>query len=270
MDRLGWTAGLSFTAYGASVGIRTNDATVLARIPPLLPPAWQPGESPIVDTLFSLRVGPPDTRTGQRNYHLLYSGATRVARAFDLEEVIHVLENYIHLTVGYWAKADHLFVHAGVVGWQGKAIVMPGRSHVGKTTLVSALIRAGATYYSDDMAVFDPQGRVHPYSVPLSVREENGTCKYAPEAFDSTAGEEPLPVGLVVMTHFQDRGRWQPRTLSPSRALMALLDHTLAARKDPTVSLPILRQVALSAPVIRSVRGEAADVVAPVLAAVPA
>ena len=188
VDRLGWTAGLSVTAYGASVGVRTNDETVLARMLPLLPPAWHPSESPIVDTLFSLRVGPPTTRKGRRNYHLLYAGATRLARTFDLEEVFRLLENHIHITVGYWAKADHLFVHAGVVGWQGKAIVMPGRSHVGKTTLVSALIRAGATYYSDDMAIFDPQGRVHPYPVPLSVREPNGPCKYAPEAFDSTAG----------------------------------------------------------------------------------
>ena len=251
-----------------TVGIRTNDETVLARIPPLLPPAWHPSESPIVDTLFSLRVGPPTTRKGQRNYHLLYSGTTRVARTFDLEEVFRLLESHIHITVGYWAKADHLFVHAGVVGWRGKAIVMPGRSHVGKTTLVSALIRAGASYYSDDMAVFDPQGWVHPYPVPLSVREPDGPCKYAPEAFDSTAGEEPLPVGLVVMTRFQSGGRWQPRPLSSGRALMALLDNTLAARKEPTVSLPILRQVALSAPAIRSVRGEAAEVVQPVLAAV--
>lgn len=190
-----------------------------------------------------------------------------MARTLDLDEVLGLLENHILTTVGYQAKADHLFVHAGVVGWEGKAIVMPGRSHVGKTTLVSALIKAGATYYSDDMAVFDPEGRVHPYAVPLSVREPDGTCKYAPEDFDSTAGEGPLPVGLVVMTRYEEGARWQPRTLAPGRALMALLDNTLAARKDPTVSLPILQQVALSARAIRTARGEAADVVQPLLAA---
>ena len=118
------------------------------------------------------------------------------------------------------------------------------------------------------MAVFDPQERVHPYPVPLSVREPDDPCKYSPEGFDSVAGVEPLPVGLVVMTRFEDQGRWKPRLLSPSRALMALLDNTLSARKDPTVSLPNLRQVALSAPAIQSVRGEAAEVVRPVLAAV--
>ena len=243
VDRLGWTAGLAFTAYGASVGIRTNDATTLERIEPLMPPEWQLSDSPIVDTLFSLRVGPPSTRKGHRNYNLLYSGPTRLGRSLDLEELFHILESYVHITVAYWAKEDHLFVHAGAVGWRGKAIVIPGRSHTGKTTLVSELIRAGATYYSDDMAVFDPQGRVRPYPVPLSVREEKGACKYTPEAFGSKTGEEPLPVGLVVMTKFQPDAQWQPRTLPPSRALMALLDNTVAARKDPKVSLPILHQV---------------------------
>ena len=64
-----------------------------------------------------------------------------------------------------------VFVHAGVVGWQGKAIIIPGRTFTGKTTMVAELVRAGATYYSDEYAVFDLQGRVHPYARPLGMRE---------------------------------------------------------------------------------------------------
>jgi hypothetical protein len=37
-------------------------------------------------------------------------------------------------------------------------------SYSGKTTLVSELIRAGATYYSDEYAVIDERGRVHAIS----------------------------------------------------------------------------------------------------------
>ena len=54
---------------------------------------------------------------------------------------------------------DHLFVHAGVVGWEGRAIVMPGASFAGKTTLVQAWLEAGATYYSDEFAVLDRAGQ---------------------------------------------------------------------------------------------------------------
>ena len=36
VDRLGWTAGIAFNAYGASVGIRVNDAALMERLPALL------------------------------------------------------------------------------------------------------------------------------------------------------------------------------------------------------------------------------------------
>ena len=44
----------------------------------------------------------------------------------------------------------------------------------GKTTLVKALVEAGATYYSDEFAVLDKEGQVQPYPVPLSIRGNNG------------------------------------------------------------------------------------------------
>ncbi|NUQ39152.1 MAG: hypothetical protein HUU23_15465 [Caldilineales bacterium] len=257
---------MSFNAYGASVGIRTNDAAILDRVPEIMPPEWEARETPVVDSLFSLWVGQPAKQRGRRQYHLLYSGAARVSRSLDMAAVLHDLENYLLLTVAYWAKEDHLFVHAGVVGWQGRAIVMPGRSHTGKTTLVSELIKAGATYYSDEMALFDPQGRVHPYPIPLSVREEKGVCKYAPAAFGADTGVAPLPVGLILVTEYNAGAVWRPRRLSPGRGLMALLDNTVAARKAPAVSLPILSQVVEGALVLKTRRGEASQVAPQLLA----
>ncbi|NJN81994.1 MAG: hypothetical protein HC802_06720 [Caldilineaceae bacterium] len=266
VDRLGWTAGISFKAYGVSVGIRVNDPAALDAIPALMPPEWEQSDEPVVDSLFSLRVGPVSRHKGRRNYHLLYAGAARVSRTLELEEALDKLENLLHITVAYWAKEDHLFVHAGVVGWQGKAIVIPGRSFTGKTTLVSELIKAGATYYSDDMAVFDPTGRVHPYPVPLSVRESQGRCKYTPDHFGAEAGREPLPVGLVLITSYEEGASWRPRSMTPGRALVALLDNTVAARRDPRVSLPILNQVVANAPAIKTKRGEASAIANQILA----
>lgn len=257
---------MAFTAYGVSVGIRTNNADILDGISAYMPPEWEATHKPIVDSLFSLRLGPAAQRQGRRNYHLLYYGAVRIARSLDMAEILETLENYLRITVAFWAKEDHLFVHAGVVGWQDRAIVIPGRSFSGKTTLVSELIKSGATYYSDDMAIFDPQGRVHPFPVPLSVRQEDGRDRKQPEEFGSISGVEPLPVGLVIVTNYEEGAQWRPRTLSPGRTLMALLDNTVAARKDPKVSLPILQQVVRSASAFKSKRGEAATVAGPILA----
>src|SRR6185295_10176403 len=171
IDRLGWAAGLAFISYGARIGIRVTDPAVMERLLPYLPPGWKPAASPVVDYLCSLRVGGNAARSGLRHFHLLYRNAAVVARSLALEEVCDALESHLRFGVAINTRR-RLFVHAGVVGWHGRAIVIPGRSMSGKTTLVTALVRAGATYYSDEYAVFDMHGRVHPFPKPLSIREK--------------------------------------------------------------------------------------------------
>ena len=107
---------------------------------------------------------PASARAVQRAPALLRLGADRLrARPWSL---LTAFNKHAELLTAYRAQ-DCLFVHAGVVGWQGKAILIPGRSFSGKTTLVKALIEAGATYYSDEFAILDRQGLVHPYPLPL-------------------------------------------------------------------------------------------------------
>ncbi len=173
IDRLVWAAGMTLTAYGVRIGIRANSPEVLERLTEYLPPAWEPSSSALVDQLYSLVVGGPDPRPGIRRFHLLYAGAARLARTHLLTEVLERFGSDLQLYTAEMAP-NRLFVHAGVVGWQGKAILLPGRSYSGKSTLVAALLQAGATYYSDEYALLDARGRVHPYPKPLSLRSPTG------------------------------------------------------------------------------------------------
>ena len=154
-------------------------------------------------------------------------------------------------------------MHAGVVGWQDQAIVIPGRGFSGKTTLVAALVGAGAIYYSDEYAILDPQGRVHPYARSLSFRDASGQKlgDVPVEELGGRNGVEPLPVGLVVVTEYRNGARWRPQTLTPGRAMLALMDNTIAARQNPALSMPILKQVVSGATTVKSKRGEAEAVV---------
>src|SRR4051812_39632385 len=127
LNRLGWAAGLSFRSYGLRLGIRVNQPEILEQLPGYLPPGWKPAASPIVDGLYSLRVGGAGARPGLRQFHLLYAGAGRLARTLDLDEAFRSLEEHLHLYVAAYAPR-HVFVRAGVVGWQGQAILLPGRS----------------------------------------------------------------------------------------------------------------------------------------------
>ena len=78
----------------------------------------------------------------------------------NLDLILDTLESDLQLHVAEQARR-RLFVHAGVVGWKGRAIVIPGRSFTGKTTLVAELVRAGASYYSDEYALIDSRGKIH-------------------------------------------------------------------------------------------------------------
>src|SRR5882724_3476225 len=170
VDRLGWAAGFSLKSYGVRIGIRANDAVCLERVCEHLPHEWEVLSSAVVDRLYSIIIGGSGLRPNVRRFNMLYGDHVRLARSLDPNEVFDTLESDLRLFV---AEVAHrrVFVHAGVVGWKGKAIVIPGRSFSGKSTLVAEFIRAGAAYYSDEYAVLDSRGRVHPFSKPLQLRQ---------------------------------------------------------------------------------------------------
>jgi len=233
----------------------------LDRIEGLLPPNVKPARGPRVGSLYSLIVSGTKVGSNVRRFNILYADGVQVTRTKDTDQVLEALERDLQLYVAEQARR-RVFVHAGVVGWRGRAIVIPGRTMSGKTTLVKALVEAGATYYSDEYAVFDERGRVHPYLKPMSVRENgDGRPKeILPEALGGTSGVRPLPVGLVVATSYREGARWRPRRLLPGRAVMALLAHTVSARRKPERALTTLRQVVADALVIKGVRGDATEV----------
>lgn len=84
-----------------------------------------------------------------------------VATSRDQATLGRVLLSELHLAVA--ANARHgLFVHAAAVAWRCVGIVMPARSMAGKSTLVRALVAAGADCYSDEYAVLDATGAPAP------------------------------------------------------------------------------------------------------------
>src|SRR6266581_3138481 len=171
LDRLGWAAGIAVVAHGVRLGVRVTDAAVMDDVRAALPPGWRPVQRQDVDHLFSVVVGGSiGPRGSVRRLHLLYRDSARVLRDRAWEPVRESLETELRRAVAEFSP-HRVFVHAGVVSWRGRAILVPGRTFTGKTTLVAELIRAGASYYSDEYAAIDEQGRVHPFPKPLSVRD---------------------------------------------------------------------------------------------------
>ena len=262
VDRLGWAVGFSLKSYGVRIGIRSNDPAALASACQHLPSEWEPVSSPVVDRIYSIRIGSKDSRANGRRLNLLYGDEVRLARTADLNGVFETFESDLRLFVAELAT-HRVFVHAGVVGWKGQAIVIPGRSYSGKSTLVAEVVRAGATYYSDEYAVLDSRGRVHPFSKPLELREEGEftQTKITVAELGGHSGTKPLPVGLVLMTQFKSGARWRPRKLTPGRGVLELLFNTVSARRSPERALATLQRVTAQAEVLKGVRGNATEVV---------
>ncbi len=269
IDRLGWRAGTCFDAYGLRVGVRTNAPALLERLGPHLPPGWRSLASPVVDQIFSVWI---DTGSGPaRRPSRVYAGRQRCARTADLAHAFAVLESEIRQSVAAGAER-RTFVHAGVVGWRGRAIVLPGRSRSGKTTLVAELVRAGALYLSDEFAVLDRRGRVHPFAKPLSIRGTGGCDVHVQvrraEELGGSCATRPLPVGLVVLAQHRPGAVWRPERLSAGQAVLEMLTHTVPARLRPEASLVSLERAVARATVLRGTRGEAREVAESLLRAV--
>jgi hypothetical protein len=146
-----------------------------------------------------------------------------------------------------------VLVHAGAVRWNGGAILLPGRSGVGKSELVEALVRAGAGYLSDEFAVLDRRGRVHPYRRPIALRRSSGIRRTRVAATDHPA----LPVSLIAFLRYREGAPWRPTPLTPGAAILGLLRNTLscAARLDD--ARPILRRVVAGAAFLKGLRPDA-------------
>jgi hypothetical protein len=266
IDRLGWAARMTIDAYGVRVGIRVNNSEVIDSLPDLLPPHARCDSSRQVERLYSFAVGGPRPSSNVRCFNVLYANTVRIARTMDLGEAFKALESDLQLYVAENAR-HRLFVHAGVVGWRGCAIIIPGSSFTGKSTLVAALVRAGATYYSDEYAILDRRGRVHPYPKPLSLRAGGHVPhgRFWPEELGGCTGVQPLRVGRVLVTSYRSGAQWRPRALSPGQAVIALMAHTVSARRRPQEALTILSRAVSQAVARKGARGEAEAMVASLL-----
>ena len=253
---------ICFQAFGVRIGIRVSDGELLDPIRNRLPPGWSPCPSETVQNWFLLSCRSSLGSERELRSYQLFSSTEPLLEAASADSVLDQLDWQLRLNVAL-NVSGLLFVHAGVVGWRGRAIVIPGRSFTGKTTLVAALLEAGATYYSDEYAVFDRLGRVRPYPRPLSIRGlDAGRPRFRdPAAFGALAGTAPLPVGLIAITPYETDAVWEPVELSPAEALMALLDNTVAARSKPSLALSILGTVVKTSKAVKSERGDTHQIV---------
>lgn len=138
----------SLSAYGVPIEFRVP-AALFAVLPSPIVPGAESDDRGLADAVLSVQVN--RSAEGDITYEVTQNG-TVVGMETSLQAAAYIVESWAQLTVATLAKGL-VFVHAGVVGWRNRAIVIPRRSLSGKSTLVLALVEAGADYYPDEYAM---------------------------------------------------------------------------------------------------------------------
>src|SRR5262245_47575049 len=267
-DHVVWPLRLTFEGNGAVIGVRVSDATLQPAVRRIVPPGARVGNAIVADAKFSILVKHRGARRVFAPMHRLYEGTRCLFETRDLDALLARLESDVHFAMACHARTK-LFVHAGVVGWKGGAVLLPGRTHAGKTSLVAALMRAGATYYSDEYAVLDDAGLVHPFARSLGVRDAAGRIRVLSPGTLGPVADRAAPIALIVATRHVAGARWRPTPMSPGETVLSLLDNTLAAQSRPGDVLRILSKAVVGARALRGPRGDAGRVAVRLLAECP-
>jgi hypothetical protein len=161
---------------------------------------------------------------------------------------------------------DRIAVHAGAVAVRDRAIVLPGSSMAGKSTLVAALLELGATYLSDEFALIDEQGLVWPYPRRMTLRGGDVRERVMPSRAAEPDGP-PVPLGLLAELRYADEG-WAAHEVSAAHGVLALMENAPAARADPERAMRSLTAAVADQPrVLQGTRGDAAEAARQLLAA---
>jgi hypothetical protein len=245
--------GLALRAFDCSIIATANSPEafeILERyIFPSFPRAEATSDAP--DISLHIEQGGEEFRLSKDGESFASSG-----QAIDLvPHLIHLLDEAVvqRLTA---LRA----VHAGTVLVNGRALLLPGATHSGKSSIVAELLRRGATYFSDEYALIDADGLVHPYPRPLLLR------RGSPEQFPVLAGEcnarvgnTPAPVGWILLAQYEAGSAWSITPVPQSLALVALLQNTPHALADSPELIEMFQRAVAGATCYAGRRAEAAD-----------
>jgi hypothetical protein len=235
--------------WGVEAAVEWDDPALDREVRRLLLPIWadRPDLSP--EAVFRLRA--------KISGEIELEGPAQDLSPWIRRDIVETLERRLHLYLASQTR-EVVFVHAGVVGWRGQAIVIPGHSYTGKSTLVQALVQAGASYLSDEYAIVDPQGLVHPFPRPISLREPEPR-RISAQELGWEPGLASVPAGAVIVTGYQKGGLWSPQPISPGQAVMELLSNTVSAQAQPALAMTCLGALASAATCWQGERGEARE-----------
>jgi hypothetical protein len=170
-------------------------------------------------------------------YCLLVGGRERSVHR-SLDGVVRGLNAEI-LDVFARRHRNLVWLHAAAAAWQQHAIVLPGPSRRGKSTVASLLYALGWTYLADETLAVDvstatafpfpltPAFRASASAAP--VLDPKSQCKRRVDLAAGRVARDPMPIGAVVFPQYVDSGVTR---LLPAAPAAGALELVLNCRHD--------------------------------------
>ena len=207
----------------------------------------------------------------------IYNGEQYVGHTSELWRAVRVLEWQLDIFLSEAVNNCYL-VHAGVVANQGQAIMLPGESGSGKSSLTLALLKRGYSYFSDELAVVNPlTAQVTAFPKPFSLkaprlfptlaRQKNlwfGPASFEPEPYSNLPEEKrnrrvwyihpedvragsvaqaSLPIRYIIFPKYQAQDQPQLEPLPANLALRKLIKNSVNLANLSEGSLGLLAKL---------------------------
>jgi len=249
---------LTVHALGTTLNVSLPDDEFYGEFQAVLPAYWKT----VAASDASLCLQIVECKSGTRatpTYELRIDDVT-VAPNLSRAAASNLLHEKLDYYLGEFSDR-FAFIHAGVVRWRNEVILLPGRSHAGKTTLTAALVQAGADYISDDLAVIGPGATVQLLSQPIRLRAD------VADSFDlSAACHQPdllatdrAPIAGIVFLQYCAGQNLRLHALGKGETTQHLLANSMNARHQPQLVMQYCAAAAQRAWCAQGVRGDAAQ-----------
>ncbi len=254
----------TFDAHGVTFTISSPDAEVIAVFDDLLvdfTTVGVPQESPSIR--FTAEATLPD-RTDTTWYRVTAGDEVVYTSLLEGSLVSHVLMDVNARAAAACRNDKTVPLHAGTVAGVRGAIVLPGASHSGKTTITTALAAAGHRFVADEVSRLDPERlTITPYGKPVALRSASVELlaptiarlrrpgsrfeideRFVPpsELGTSTTGgvppgggmaAQPVEVSAIVFPRYDANGPHRFAPLGPAETLERLMQCTLGVASTP-------------------------------------
>ena len=161
----------TFDAHGVTFTVASPDADVVSAFDDLLIDFRSAGGSPAAPSLrYSVEETPAEGKDDTW-YRVMAGDEVVYTSLLEGSVVSHLLMDVNARAAAACRDAGTVPLHAGTVAGAHGAIVLPGASHSGKTTMTTALAAAGHRFVADEVSRLDPADlTIAPYGKPVALR----------------------------------------------------------------------------------------------------